>query len=91
MSQREDVITIVKKSVQAVMPQKSVREAISELELQNDRLYLVAAGKAAYTMAKAAETVLGQKIRDGVVITKYGHAKTPLQRCQGPDRRFSDF
>ena len=82
MSQREDVITIVKKSVQAVMPQKSVREAISELELQSDRLYLVAAGKAAYTMAKAAETVLGQKIRDGVVITKYGHAKTPLQRCR---------
>ena len=82
MSQREDVIAIVKKSVQAVMPQRSVRDALAGMNFASDRLYLVAAGKAAYSMAKAAEAVLGEKIRDGVVITKYGHAKTPLQHSR---------
>ncbi len=82
MSQREDVISIVRKSVQAVMPQKAVKEALSEMEIKSDRLYLVAAGKAAWSMAKTAESILGDRIRDGVVITKYGHAKTPLQRSR---------
>ena len=82
MSQREDVISIVRKSVQAVMPREALKKALSEISFSGDRLYLVAAGKAAYSMAKTAESVLSDKIRDGVVITKYGHARAPLQRVR---------
>ena len=82
MSQREDVISIVRKSVQAVMPREALKKALSEISFSGDRLYLVAAGKAAYSMAKTAESVLSDKIRDGVVITKYGHARAPLQHVR---------
>lgn len=82
MNQREEVAAIVKKSVQAVMPGPAVKEALKNREFTADRLYVVAAGKAAYAMARAAESVLKNRIRDGVVITKYGHAKKPLQYCR---------
>jgi glycerate 2-kinase len=36
-------------------------------------LYVVGFGKAAATMAQAVETVLGDRITAGVVVTKYGH------------------
>lgn len=38
------------------------------------RLLVVAFGKAAYLMAKAAEEALGDIVQSGVAITKYGHA-----------------
>lgn len=37
-------------------------------------VYLIAIGKAAVAMARGAADVLGDKIRDGLVITKHGHA-----------------
>ena len=46
------------------------------------RIFLVAAGKAAWQMADAAVKTLGQ-MEDGVVVTKYGHVKAeiPGVRC----------
>ncbi len=82
MSQRDDVAAIVRKAVKAVLPRDGVKKALEEMNLTSNRVYIVAAGKAAYTMAKAAESVLQDRIVDGVVITKYGHAKTPLQRSR---------
>ena len=83
MSQREDVREIIKKSVKAVLPTAGVKDALRKMQFTAEKLYLVAAGKAAYSMAKAAEGFLGDRIKDGIVITKYGHTKTPLQhvRC----------
>jgi hydroxypyruvate reductase len=48
------------------------------------RVILVAVGKAAWQMAKAAVDTLGSRIDDGIVITKYGHAKHPIPgiRCR---------
>jgi hydroxypyruvate reductase len=43
------------------------------LRLEN-RLVLVAVGKAAAPMAEAAAAVLGPRLSAGVVVTKYGHA-----------------
>ncbi len=40
-----------------------------------NRLVLVAVGKAAAAMAEAAATVLGPYLSAGVVVTKYGHAE----------------
>ena len=44
-----------------------------------DRLVVVGAGKAAATMARAIEPILGSRLTDGLVITKYGHA-VPTKR-----------
>ncbi|MBO4411768.1 MAG: glycerate kinase, partial [Lachnospiraceae bacterium] len=41
-----------------------------------------AIGKAAYVMAKVAEDVLKDRITEGLIITKYGHAKGPVDRFE---------
>ena len=38
-------------------------------------IYLVAIGKAAWKMASVASQILGEKIAQGIVITKYGHVQ----------------
>ena len=45
------------------------------------KLFVVGAGKASAAMARAVEAVLGDRIDDGLVITKYGHG-VPLQHCR---------
>ncbi|MBR3128894.1 MAG: DUF4147 domain-containing protein, partial [Clostridia bacterium] len=42
------------------------------------RVLLVAAGKAAWQMAKAASDVLGSRIEKGIVVTKYEHVMGPI-------------
>lgn len=44
-------------------------------------IYILAFGKAACSMAKAAEDILGDKIKEGIVITKYGYA-LPLKKIK---------
>ena len=48
---------------------------------QLHKLYLIGAGKASAAMAKAAEERLGDRIDDGLVVTKYGHGVS-LNRCR---------
>jgi glycerate 2-kinase len=38
-----------------------------------DRIFVLAAGKAAGAMAQAAEELLGERLAGGLVVTKYGH------------------
>lgn len=45
------------------------------------KLYVAAVGKASSAMAGETEKILQQKITDGLVITKYGHA-LPLNFCR---------
>ncbi|MDD2513191.1 MAG: glycerate kinase [Proteiniphilum sp.] len=44
---------------------------------RHGHLYLLAAGKAASLMAKAAEEILSDHITEGQVVTKYGHSLPP--------------
>lgn len=44
-----------------------------------DRILVIGAGKASATMAKAMETILGNRISRGLVAVKYGHT-VPLSR-----------
>jgi len=60
------------------MPQKAVREAIKN-HCFTGNIFLLAAGKAAWTMAKCAKEELGGRIARGIVITKYGHALGDIQ------------
>jgi len=68
---------IVAEAIAAVLPDAAVRRALEGLTFPG-RVLLVAAGKAAWQMAKAASDCLGSRIDAGVVVTKYGHAPGPL-------------
>ena len=50
-------------------------------DLSRGRVYVVGAGKACAAMAAAVEEVLGDRIRDGVVVVKDGYA-IPLRRIR---------
>ena len=68
---------IIKASITAVLPDEAVKRALVGLTFSG-RVVLVAAGKAAWQMAKAAYDVLGDRIENGVVVTKYDHVKAPI-------------
>jgi len=74
---REDADTIIQASIQAVQPDEAVRRALTGTDFPG-RIVLVAAGKAAWQMAKAAYGCLGSRIDSGVVVTKYGHVMGPI-------------
>ena len=77
----QEVLQITDSAIQAVKPDAAVKRALSEMP-HSGRIFLVAAGKAAWQMADAAVKTLGQ-MEDGVVVTKYGHVKAeiPGVRC----------
>ena len=68
---RRDAEAIIRRSIQAVLPDEAVHRALNGRTFPG-KVVLVAAGKAAWQMAKAAAEVL--PIERGVVITKYGHS-----------------
>ena len=68
---------VVAASIRAVQPDAAVKRALTGQEFPG-RVVLVAAGKAAWQMAKAAYDCLGSRIDSGVVITKYGHVMGPI-------------
>ena len=71
-SLRKDADQIVRESIAAVLPDEAVRRTLRDYSPGTGKTLLVAAGKAAWQMAKAAVDTLGQ-VDGGVVITKYGH------------------
>ena len=74
---RDHADAVVKKAIAAVMPDAAVQRALAGKEFPG-RVFLVATGKAAWQMAKAAYNCLGDRIDDGVVVTKYDHVKGPV-------------
>ena len=79
---RRDADEIVRASLAAVLPDAAVKRALRDYRPGKGRTLLVAVGKAAWQMAKAALDTLG-KVDDGVVITKYDHVRGELPgvRC----------
>ena len=69
---RRDAEMIAARAIAAVKPDEAVRRALNDVELTG-RVYLVAVGKAAWQMAAAAVKYLDKPIRQGIVVTKYGH------------------
>jgi len=76
-SPREDALEIARKAIDAVLPENALRRAL-EGRLFPGKVVLVAIGKAAWRMAKAAADALGDRILRGVVITKYVHSQGPI-------------
>ena len=68
---------IVNSAIQAVQPDAAVARALAETVFPG-RVVLVATGKAAWQMAKAAYGCIGDRIEKGIVVTKYHHVKGPI-------------
>ncbi|MBQ6876502.1 MAG: glycerate-2-kinase family protein, partial [Lachnospiraceae bacterium] len=68
---------IIASAINAVKPDEAVSRALTGKEFPG-RVILVAAGKAAWQMAKAAYDCLGDRIDSGVVVTKYDHVMGPI-------------
>jgi hydroxypyruvate reductase len=71
---------IIDAAIQAVLPDEAVKRALKGKEFPG-KVVLVATGKAAWQMAKAAEECLWDRIDTGVVITKYEHVKGEISHC----------
>ena len=74
---RNHADTIVSAAIRAVQPDEAVARALAEKSFPG-KVILVAAGKAAWQMAKAAYDCLGSSIHSGMIITKYDHVKGPV-------------
>ena len=83
MNLRADAERIVREAIEQVLPDEAVARALAKREFGSGGLYVVAAGKAAWQMAKAASGILGERIAAGIVVTKYHHVKgeIPRMRC----------
>ena len=68
---------IVRQAILAVQPDSAVRRVLENHPFPG-RIFLVAAGKAAWQMAKTAKNILGNRIDCGIVITKYQHVMAPI-------------
>lgn len=75
---REDADTIIAQAIKKVLPDQAVEEALKEKEFGPGKIYIVAAGKAAWQMANTASSLLGDRLEHGVAVTKYGHVKAKI-------------
>jgi glycerate 2-kinase len=74
LSLKNDALRIIDSAITAALPDTAVIKALQDLKLSGGRLILISIGKAAWSMAKAASDILGDKLDDGIVITKYDHS-----------------
>jgi hydroxypyruvate reductase len=81
-SLRADADSIIRASLSAVLPDSAVQRALRDYSPGSGKTVLIAVGKAAWQMAKAALDTLGD-VDAGLVITKYDHVKGELRgvRC----------
>ena len=85
MGVKGDALAIMREAIESADPYRAVRKSLKveggklvvsgeEFEIKG-RIYLLAFGKAACAMARAAVDVLGAAVHKGVVLTKYGYAE----------------
>ena len=75
----DDANVMIEHIIAGNLPQKAVTEALSQLDFKG-MVHLVAIGKAAWTMAKAASDYFGDRLAKGIVVTKYEHSQGDLPR-----------
>ena len=81
MSIHTDAQTIIQEALTACLPDQAVRRALEGRTFGAGRVFLVAAGKAAWQMAHCAARLLGDRLEAGVVVTKHGHSRGEIPRC----------
>lgn len=73
MTMRKDAETIIKAALHAANPDTAVRKALQNLPEVSGKIFLAAIGKAAWQMSATASACLGERLSEGICITKYGH------------------
>ena len=74
---RCDAQKLIRACLAAAEPSAQLRAALQNFPRPAGRLYILALGKAAWHMARAALDILGS-VDGGFVLTKYGHLQGPL-------------
>ena len=80
MTLRNDADLIIKESLHRVLPDEAVAQALQNKKFKTGKLVVVAAGKAAWQMAKAAYDLLEDRIDSGIVVTKYDHVMCEIPK-----------
>ena len=75
---RRDAEAIVRAAISSVLPDRAVERALSGMTFPG-RVFLVAAGKAAWQMSRAAVSCLQMPISGGICVTKYDHVMAPIE------------
>lgn len=78
---RREADCLIQAALEAVQPDQLVRQALHDFRPGKGKLILLSIGKAAWTMARAALSVL-EKPDHGLLITKYGHLPEPLPELE---------
>src|SRR5580704_6149185 len=86
---RKQALAIFKAALRAADPGDAVARHLEREDLTRYRhIYVVGAGKAGVSMARAAERVLGRRIAGGLLNVKYGHTaklrRVELNECGHP-------
>lgn len=71
---RKHALAIFQAALAAADPYQATLAHLRPLPKKVKHLYVVGAGKAAATMARAVEKFYGNQISAGLIVTKYGHA-----------------
>lgn len=82
MDIKNDAYTIINESILKVLPDEAVYKALKDKTFDDGRIYLIAIGKAAFQMTKAASDILNDKLYKGIVITKYNHIKGTINNIE---------
>ncbi len=79
MGMREDAKRIIDEALAFAKPDAAVKRAVGFLPEICGKLIPIAIGKAAWQMAYAAKKQLGERLSDGIVITKHGYSAGEIE------------
>lgn len=71
----DDAMTIIRHALESAQPDNAVAQALGGKRFVPAHTYIVAIGKAAWSMANAAAGIIGPALAGGIVITKHGYAQ----------------
>ena len=74
----KEVKEMVNDILKQCSPTVQLRKQIADLSFDNGKLLVISIGKAAWQLASITSKYLNKKIDKGIVLTKYGHAKSSI-------------
>lgn len=72
---KNDALSIVNEAIKAALPYENTVKLLKEAVPEGADITVISVGKAAVPMAKAAEDILGCRIKKGLLVTKYDHSR----------------
>ncbi|MBR5048735.1 MAG: DUF4147 domain-containing protein [Erysipelotrichaceae bacterium] len=70
-----DLKQIIDHVIQQASPYNALKKQLESAVFKDGRILVVSVGKAGWIMARCAADCLGDRISEGIVITKYGHSQ----------------